>query len=256
MNKEQVRSQFGAAAASYATSKVHAQGASLARLVQLTQPQPAWRVLDVATGAGHTAFAFAPHVAQVIATDITPEMLGETVLGAEKRGLHNVTTQSADAEELPFAAASFQLVTCRIAPHHFPDVPAFLRACGRVLQPGGLLAVVDNIVPDDPQAAAYVNQIEKLRDPSHARCLSLSEWLVAFAAAGFVVEHHEVAPKAIAFNEWAGRMVSDPATLAQLQRLLRDAPLAAAEFLQLQQAADDLLFTLSEALVIGRSLNK
>ena len=254
MNKEQVRTQFGAAAASYATSKVHAQGASLARLVELTQPQPDWRVLDVATGAGHTAFAFAPHVAQVIATDITPEMLRETVLGAEKRGLHNVITQSADAEELPFAAASFQLVTCRIAPHHFPDVPAFLRACGRVLPPGGLLAVVDNIVPDDAQAAAYVNNIEKLRDPSHARCLSLAEWIAAFVAAGFVVEHSEVAPKALAFNEWAGRMVHDEATLTQLQKLLLDAPSVVAEFLQVEPQAEDIHFRLAEALIVGRLL--
>jgi len=70
-----VQTQFGANAEKYATSAVHAKGASLARLVELTAPQPDWRVLDVATAAGHTAFAFAPHVEWITAVDITPEML-------------------------------------------------------------------------------------------------------------------------------------------------------------------------------------
>ncbi|MCP4428488.1 MAG: methyltransferase type 11, partial [Chloroflexi bacterium] len=75
MSKSVVKEQFGANAAAYATSKPHAKGASLARLVELTRPQPDWQMLDVATAAGHTAFIFAPHVAHVWATDITPEML-------------------------------------------------------------------------------------------------------------------------------------------------------------------------------------
>src|SRR6266849_4178603 len=75
MTKSLVQEQFGATAAHYLTSKPHAKGKSLERLVELVQPQPAWRALDVATGAGHTAYAFAPHVARVWATDITEEML-------------------------------------------------------------------------------------------------------------------------------------------------------------------------------------
>ena len=74
--KSLAQQRFGRAAADYATSEVHAKGASLTRLVELTEPKPHWRVLDVATGAGHTALAFAPHVAKVTATDITEEMLG------------------------------------------------------------------------------------------------------------------------------------------------------------------------------------
>ena len=71
MSKELVQKQFGEHAEAYATSRVHAQGASLKRLVELIQPQADWRVLDVATAAGHTAYAFAPHVAHVTATDLT-----------------------------------------------------------------------------------------------------------------------------------------------------------------------------------------
>src|SRR5690242_18432848 len=118
-SKELVQKQFGAHAAAYATSRPHAQGASLKRLVELTQPQPNWQVLDVATAAGHTAYAFAPHVAHVTATDITPEMLPVAAKLAAERGITNVTLEIADAEALPYADSSFDLVTCRIAPHHF-----------------------------------------------------------------------------------------------------------------------------------------
>ena len=87
MTKSLAQQRFGKAAADYATSEVHAKGASLKRLIELTEPKSHWRVLDVATGAGHTALAFAPHVAKVTATDITEEMLAETRKLAKALGL-------------------------------------------------------------------------------------------------------------------------------------------------------------------------
>lgn len=127
MSKSQVQEFFGVNADKYATSKVHAKGASLERVVELVRPKPEWRALDVATAAGHTAFVFAPHVTHVIATDITPEMLSVAQKVGEEKGIDNVSFQEADAENLPFDDASFDLVTCRIAPHHFsgtvPELP-------------------------------------------------------------------------------------------------------------------------------------
>lgn len=249
MSRELVQKQFGASAAQYVTSKVHAEGESLQRLVALTNPLTTWRVLDVATGAGHTALAFAPHVAQVIASDITPQMLAKTAELAQKRGLYNLATQYADAEALPFTAAAFDLVTCRIAPHHFPDVARFVAAAARVLKPGGLLAVVDNIVPEG-DVGDYVNSFEKQRDPSHGRCLSLPEWLSCFTAAAFTVSHTEILDKTIAFESWARRMVQDEAVLQQL-RFMLEATQAQA-FLKPSVAGHDLLFHLQEAVIIGR----
>lgn len=250
--KELVRRQFGAHASAYAGSKVHAQGASLARLVELLRPQLTWQVLDVATAAGHTAFALAPYVAHVLATDITPEMLPVAACVATEKGITNVELETADAEALPYTAGRFDLVTCRIAAHHFPNIPRFLAEAVRVLRPGGRLPVVDNVVPDDADAAAYVNDFEKLRDPSHVRALSVGEWLAAFAAAGLVVEHHETAAKAMEFQPWAERMGAAPDTVAELRRLLLEAPPAAAAYFAVESVGDDLLFTLSEAIVIGR----
>lgn len=250
MNKKLVQEQFGANAGAYATSQVHAKGSSLERLVTLTQPQAGWRVLDVATGAGHTALAFAPQVAEVVATDITPQMLRETAVLAEERGITNLTTEPADAENLPFAAETFDLVTCRIAPHHFPDVFRFVAEAGRVLRPGGLLAVADNVVPEG-EAGAYVNAFEKLRDPSHGRCLTLAEWREAYEAAGLTVTHEETLWKKMTFDPWARRMIAEEALVEQVRAMLWAAAGEAKAFLQ-PENGEKLTFRLQEGLFVGR----
>lgn len=262
MSKQRVQQQFGASAAAYATSQVHAKGASLARLVELVRPQPQWRVLDVATAAGHTALAFAPHVAHVTATDITEPMLTVAAQLAQDRGVANILLQTADAEDLPFNDSTFDLVTCRIAAHHFADVGRFLAEAARVLRPHGLLAVVDNVVPGSRlrgkkaqrqrDAGRYVNAFEKLRDPSHRRCLSLHEWENAFHVAAFEVVHQETASKQIDFDDWATRMRVSAENRLRLRALLLQAPEPVAEFLLPQLSGAKVFFQLTEAILVGR----
>ncbi|MCC9077335.1 methyltransferase domain-containing protein [Litorilinea aerophila] len=260
--KQLVQRQFGAHAHAYATSPVHARGASLARLVELVQPERPWQVLDIATAAGHTAFAFAPHVAHVVATDLTPEMLGVAARLAAEKGLANLSFQQADAEDLPFPPGRFDLVTCRIAPHHFPHIDRFLAEAARVLRPGGILAVVDNVVPgpgdageaaDEALLAAgrYINDFERLRDPSHHRALSLGEWLAALEGAGFHLLHQETAPKRMEFQPWAERMGAAPETIQLLRSMLEDAPPAARDFLRPELSDGQLFFYLTEAILVA-----
>jgi len=253
MTKELVQQQFGLNAAQYVNSKVHAKGASLARLVALVQPQPDWLVLDVATGAGHTALAFAPYVAEVIATDITPEMLQITAELAAERGVSNLKTESAAAEALPFPAHTFDLLTCRIAPHHFPDIGQFVAEAARVLKPGGVLAVADNVVPEG-DVGDYVNMFEKLRDPSHGRCLSLSAWTAAYKAASLTVEHVETLEKTMEFVGWARRMTNDEALVEQLYDLLMNADDEVQQFLQPGEENGKVIFQLQEGVFIGRKI--
>jgi ubiquinone/menaquinone biosynthesis C-methylase UbiE len=263
MTKSLVQQQFGAHAAAYATSAVHATGASLGRLVELVAPQAHWRALDIATGAGHTAAAFAPHVARVVASDVTAEMLEEAGKLAAARGLANMETARADAEALPFPDAAFDLVTCRIAAHHFPDVASFVAETWRVLAGGGTFALVDNIAPDAQSTPGFTaaelrdagltyNAFEKIRDPSHGRCLGMAEWGEVLADTGFAVLHTERLAKDMEFAPWAERMGTDAATVARLRAMLTTGTPALQAFLKPRLEQDQLWFTLEEAIIIAR----
>lgn len=216
MNKTLVQEQFGKTAASYLTSKPHALGKSLERLVTLTAPKPDWQMLDVATGGGHVAYAFAPHVKRVWATDITDEMLSMVREEAHKRGLANIRTAYAKAEALPFDDATFDLVTCRIAPHHFDSIADFLDEVRRVLKPDGVFAVVDNVVPAGT-VGDYINAFERFRDPSHLRAWTMDEWKAALSQHGLAVSHDEQIDKKMDFESWAAR---HDATMQSLLRAM------------------------------------
>jgi ubiquinone/menaquinone biosynthesis C-methylase UbiE len=229
------RERFARYAQGYVTSRDHAQGSDLDRLLEIAQPQPGWVVLDVATGGGHTALQFAPHVARVVASDLTPEMLAAAQAHVTAQGATNVTFRLADAEALPFEEATFDLVTCRIAPHHFADAPHFVRESARVLKPGGSLIIQDHLRPDGEETARYVEAMEKLRDPSHNRAYSEPEWRAMFRQAGLTVTHVERLIRRHAFLPWAERQGCTPDVIARLGELLAHAPASAAAWLQPEQ---------------------
>ena len=185
--------QFANLAGAYAKSKGHANPEVLAMLVELIEPKPDDRLVDVATGPGHVALAFAPHLASVVAQDLTPSMLDFVEAESIRRGLSNVTTLLGSAESLALEDASFDIVTTRLGAHHFPDVPSALREFFRVLRPGRKLMVYDTTVPEDPELDAEINRIETLRDPSHVRNYRPSEWQSMIETAGFTVIHQDVA---------------------------------------------------------------
>jgi ubiquinone/menaquinone biosynthesis C-methylase UbiE len=249
MSKSLVQEQFGATARDYLTSKPHAQGRSLDRLIELTRPQPDWHALDVATGAGHTAYAFAPHVARVWATDITEEMMSLVREQADKRGLANLRVAYAKAEALPFEDDTFDLVTCRIAPHHFESIAGFLDEARRVLKRTGTFALVDNVVPEG-SVGDYMNAFERFRDPSHIRAWTMQEWRDALRQHGFAVTHEEQLAKTMEFSSWAGR---HDATMQRLLRsMLAQTTPDVAVALAPADKAGELTFRLSEGVFIAR----
>lgn len=258
-----VRSKFGPAAADYASSEVHAKGESLARIVELVAPQKTWIALDVATGAGHTAAVFAPHVASIIASDITDEMLKEAAKLAASRGLANMSTAPASASALPFPDDSFDLVCCRLAAHHFPSLESFVTEVHRVLKKGGRFALVDNVAPDqerlpgatgddiDDAISAY-NAFEKLRDPSHGFAPPPEYWLDLLRDAGLAIVAEEQIEKELAFDPWVARMRCSPAVIAELKDILSGGNAALRSFLKPRVDAQGALhFTLQELLLVA-----
>ncbi len=247
-----IQQQFGAHASEYATSAVHAQGESLARLVELTQPQRDWLVLDVSTGAGHTALAFAPRVARVIASDLTPQMLDAARQLASERGITNIEFKPADALALPFDDHAFDLVTNRLALHHYSDARKAVVEMARVCKPGGIVALVDNVVPPDKVTAGAINHFEKLRDPSHNWAYPIVRLEAYFGDAKLRIEHSESFKKEMEFESWADRMGASAETKVKLRTLLLDASDAMREFFAPRVEGDKLYFSLTEAIVVGR----
>ncbi|MHB1501526.1 MAG: class I SAM-dependent methyltransferase [Candidatus Dormibacteria bacterium] len=183
------REQFARVAEAYRTSSTHSDPVALARFISICDLKPNHRVLDVATGAGHVAMAAAPLVREVVALDLTEEMLEQARSLAASREARNVSFVLANAEELPFPSESFDRVVVRSAPHHFHHLLPAVAEAYRVLVPGGAFAVSDCSPP--PVVRDWLEAVEVGRDQSHVRSRALEEWRGLLLAMGFTVEHAE-----------------------------------------------------------------
>ncbi len=191
---------FSARAAHYVTSAAHADAEVLGRMVALAEPTPEWRVLDIATGTGHTAFAFAPHVRCVAATDLTFAMLREARDAVQAGSLRyeggaGVCFFQADVHGLPFAEGAFDCVTSRRAPHHFSDISRALREMRRVVRAGGTLVIDDRSVPEDDFVDTAMNRLDAYHDRSHVRQYRPGEWRRMLDEVGFEVTNSELYTK-------------------------------------------------------------
>ena len=252
-SKDLSKERYSRYARAYVTSPGHARGADLEKLVALAAPQPGWRVLDVATGGGHTALKFAPLTGLIVASDLTEKMLATARAFIRPLAAGKVQYCVADAEGLPFRAGVFDLVTCRIAPHHFPDPARFMQEAARVLCPGGLVLVQDHLLPDDLAAGRSVDDFERRRDPSHRRAFNRQEWLAMFAAAGLVVQAAVALAKRHEFREWVERQGGTDEDLTELEAMLTEMPPAAQVWLQPQNwSTPQASFANHHLIVAGR----
>ena len=227
--EESVRKQFTAAAAAYVVSPVHRGGPDLDALLALAGDVRGARVLDVGTGVGATALAFAERGAHVVGLDLTPAMLERARAQAAERGLANFETRLGDAAELPFGDAAFDLVSCRVCAHHFGRARRAVAEMARVLRPGGQLLVVDSVSPEDPAQDTFLNAVELLRDPSHVRNYRISEWLGWLREEGLDAEHVRTFPTFLDFEDWTARMNTPAHEKEQLRRVMDGAPRAVRE---------------------------
>lgn len=250
--KQLNRERYSQFAEAYVTSITHAKGADLDMLVEITKPQADWHVLDIATGGGHTALKFAPLVEKVTATDLTPTMLDKAHDFIIGQGISNVDFKVADAENLPFEDAQFDLVTCRIAPHHFPDIAQFVCESARVLKHGGLLLIQDHVLSEDIEVATTADGFEKVRDPSHNVALSASDWIASFELAGLTVYKTHELTKRHPFINWAKRQGNSDEIIAQLVNIAESASDAIKEWMELRAwGSDDASFVNHHIIIAG-----
>ncbi|HEX7685986.1 MAG TPA: class I SAM-dependent methyltransferase [Trinickia sp.] len=221
---DQVADAFGATAAAYLTSQVHASGADLQTLAREVASTQDADVLDLGCGAGHASFALAAHARSVLAYDIAEPMLATVAAAARERGLANIRTEQGAAERLPFADASFDWVVSRFSAHHWHDVQPALNEVRRVLKPGGRVLFIDVAGADHPLLDTHLQAVELLRDGSHVRNYRADEWVAFFAEAGFEANVRERWRLPIEFGSWIARMRTPEERAAAIRSLWRSAP--------------------------------
>jgi len=187
-------------AEAFRTSATHREGADLDLVVEWCEPGEGVQALDVATGGGHVARRLREGGCSVVSVDPAPGMQPTVV---------------ARAEDLPFADDSFDVVACRIAPHHFADVRAAVSEMARVSR--NRVVVQDNVFVDE-----RVEEAEKLRDPTHVRCYSEDDWRAFFRAGGLRIEDERMFERDVEVEPWLARVDTPPADAEHVRELLSD----------------------------------
>jgi len=204
--KASVQSQFGQVAENYRHSKVHASGADLEWLAQQAQENNYVNALDVGCGAGHASAAIAPHVESVTSLDITETMLEQVNVLATEKNYTNIHTKLGDVENLPFEDSSFDLVITRYSAHHWPNPLAALSETFRVLKPSGRFILIDVVGFETFAEDTFLTCIELLRDISHVRDHSITQWQSYFQETGYSASLIRQWDLLLNFDSWVQRM--------------------------------------------------
>jgi SAM-dependent methyltransferase len=187
-------------AEAFRESPSHREGPDLDLLVGMCQPGEGVKALDVATGGGHVARRLREEGCTVVTVDPAPGMRPDVI---------------ARGEDLPFADGSFDVVTCRIASHHFEDVRKAVAEMARVSS--RLVVIEDNLFVDD-----RVEEAERLRDPTHVRCYSEAEWKEMLAGADLEIEEAELLERRRDVEDWLARVETPDVDARRVRELLGD----------------------------------
>ncbi len=224
-HEQAVHDQFDPRARAYLNSAVHAAGPDLVHAQGLVTrcKSPSAAMLDVGCGAGHLSFALAPTFNRVVATDPSPGMLAIVAQAAAARGLTQVEVQRGSAESLPYADATFDLVASRFSAHHWRFLESGVHEMARVLRPQGYLLMIDTVGHEDSLVDTHLQAIELLRDPSHVRNRSVSQWRALIEGAGLLDIQHTQWSLRLEFAPWVERMRPSPVSVAAIRELQQGA---------------------------------
>lgn len=212
--------RFGHRAAAYLGSAVHAAGGDLVALAALVAARPGCRVLDLGCGGGHVAYAAAEAGAgEVVACDLSADMLAVVDAEASRRGLRAIRTEQGSAERLPFDTGAFDIVLSRYSAHHWRDFEAGVREAARVLKPSGVAGFADAVSAMPGANDTFLQAVELLRDTSHVRDRSVAEWLDATGRAGLSARTTTAGRARMEFASWIARIATPPEMVAAIRAL-------------------------------------
>jgi ubiquinone/menaquinone biosynthesis C-methylase UbiE len=223
-----------------------------AALARMRIPERA-RVLDVATGGGHTGVHLAGLGHDVVLADLAAPMLERARELAHARGL-NIELRQHAAEELPYEDGAFDLVTCRVAAHHFTSAARFIAESARVLRPGGYLLLIDGSIPDnEPVAEEWLHRVEIARDPSHHRLLSPGVWSELCRENQLAVEFAQLQPMKQPDLEWYFETANtSEQNRAIVRGLVANVPARARELFQLGEEDGKIVWWWPRLTLIAR----
>jgi ubiquinone/menaquinone biosynthesis C-methylase UbiE len=225
-----IRDEFAHQADAFARSATMRLAETLDAVVELVPVDPEARWAEVACGPGLIARAMAPRVGSVQGFDLTPAMVAKARTEAEAAGVDNVSFEVGDATAFDLPDDSLDGAITRFSLHHIPAPVRVLEEMRRVVKPGGFVVVADHVTDDDGAVAAWHEQIERLRDPSHWACLTPARLAVLGERAGLVPDLDRVVPFEIDFTEWLNRGSGGPANTELIERLLGEAPAGVESF--------------------------
>jgi RimJ/RimL family protein N-acetyltransferase/protein-L-isoaspartate O-methyltransferase len=215
-------SEFTGQAEGFNTSAIARAAETLDDLVALAEPRPGERWLEAACGPGLIARRLAPHVAHVLGVDATPAMI--EVARREAAALSNVEFTTGDATALALPDDALDGAIARFAIHHIPVPGRLVAELARVVRPGGRVVLADHVADDDPDAAAWAQEIERLRDPSHWASPTVDRLRALGDHAGLRLEEERVVPVELDFDDWLARGSGGRAAGALIERVLAERP--------------------------------
>ena len=221
-HENRVRDEFTRQAETFSASAAITDKALTERFVVALGEAGHGSVLDVACGPGILSAAIAKSARDVVALDLTPQMLTKARQRCSAAGLNlnNVAFREGNAAELPFADNTFDAVVTRLSVHHFDRPDRVMSEIFRVVRPGGSFVMADVISSEVAAESELQNAIEILRDPSHVRMLPGSELTSLVEEAGFAIESQTTWDKPREFGEWMG-IVNDPSRVPSLRAVVR-----------------------------------
>ena len=249
-----VRESFTTQAAAFATNPWVTDEHRINRLVAAAHLAGGERVLDIATGPGYIAEAFAGAAREVIGIDLTEAMLSIATERTRQRGISNVSFRTGDAQNIPFGNGEFDVVVCRLALHHVTHPLQVVHEMARVTRLGGRVLIEDIYASEHPDRAAYQDRWEILRDPSHVRTVPLSELLQVFREAAletdFVTTAEDLTPE---LERWMATTRVSPERATEIRRLLQEDRLHDLSGTRpYQDATGKLFFHARTAILAGR----